>query len=176
MQAYIQSTSNLNYIFYIWPPPELILLLSALSNCVVKVMKPLYDILKAGNHWFATYHIHYKDKLGMIKSTYNPCLLYISSSFGIVRMQIDNILILADNDFTSTKEDTIKSAKTMTKDREHLTPTYFLKFNNAQIKLNLNGIVLTKKSYAGRILLIIDHVADSTSSKEIIRKKLLPKE
>ena len=112
----------------------------------------------------------------MIESTYDPCLLYSSSSFGIVGMQTDDTLILADNDFASTEEDAIRSAKIMTKDREHLTSAHSLKFNGAQIKLDSNEIVLTKESHVGGILPVTDHVADSTSSRGITRKKLSPKE
>ena len=139
-------------------------------------MKPLYGVLEAGNHWFATYHIHHKDKLGMKESTYDPCLFYSSGLFGIVGMQTDDILILADDDFASIEEDAIKSAKIMTKDRKYLTSAYSLKFNGAQIKLDSNGIVLTKESHVGGILLVTDHFADSTSSRGITRKKLSPKE
>ena len=175
-QAYVQSTSNLNQEFYIWPPLELISLLGASSDCILKVIKPLYGVPEAGNHWFAIYYTHYKEKLGIIESTYDPCFFYSSSSFGIVRMQTDDILILTDNDFASTEKDVIRLAKIMTKDREHLTPAHPLKFNGAQIKLDSNGIVLTKESHVGGILSVTDHAADSTSSREITRKKLSPKE
>ena len=60
----------------------------------------------------------------------------------------------------------------MTRDKKHLIFAYFLKFNGAQIKLNLNGIVLTKQSHVGGILLIIDQIADFSSSREITKKKL----
>lgn len=94
-------------------------------------MKSLYDIPEAGNYWFATYHTYHKDKLGIIESIYNHCLLYSSSLFDIVEMQTDGILILADNNFASTEEDAIRSAKLMTKNREYLTSTHPLKFNGA---------------------------------------------
>ncbi len=175
-QAYVQSTSNLNREFYIRPPPKLILLLGALSDCVIKVMKPLYGVPEADNHWFATYHTHYKKKLGMEKSTYNPYFLYRSGPFGIVGIQTDDTLILANNDFASKEEVEIKARKIMTKDREHFTFIQPLKFNGAQIKLNSEGIVLTKESHEGEILLVTDHDADSTSSKGITKKKLSPQE
>ncbi len=38
-------------------------------------MKPLHDMPEASTTWFATYHPHYKEKLGTTKSTYNPSLL-----------------------------------------------------------------------------------------------------
>ena len=38
--------------------------------------KLLYGVPEAGNHCFAIYHPHYKEKLGMTESAYDPCLLY----------------------------------------------------------------------------------------------------
>ncbi len=64
----------------------------------------------------------------------------------------------------------------MTKDREYFTCTKLIKFNGAQIKLDSDGIVLTKDSHIGGILLVTDHNADSTSSRGITRKKLSTKE
>ncbi len=49
-QACVQSTSDLNRDFYIGPPLELISLLGASSDCIIKVMKPLYGVPEAGNH------------------------------------------------------------------------------------------------------------------------------
>lgn len=152
------------------------MLFDALFDYDVKVIKSLYSVSEVGNHWFTTYHIYYKDKLGMIKSTYNLCLLYNFSSFGIVEIQIDDTLILADNDFASIEEDGIRLAKIITKVKKHLTPSHPLNSNGIQIKLNSNKIILIKKSYIGGIFPIIDHVIDSTNSNRIIRKKLSSKE
>ncbi len=176
MQAYVQSILELNRDFYIWPPTELISLLNAKLDYIVKVIKPFYNILEAGNHWFVTYHMHYKEKLGMTESIYDPCLLFRSEPLGIMRMQIDDKLILADNNFASTEKNAIKLAKIMIKDRKYLIPVYPLKFNNAKIKLNSNGIVLIKRCYIREIFLVTDYATDSTSSREITRKKLSPKE
>ena len=175
-QTYVQSTSNMNRQFYIRPPPELISLLDPSSDCIVKVMKPLYDVPEAGNHWFATYHTHHKNKLEMKESKYDPCLLYSSGPFGVVGMLTDDILILADNDFAGKEESAIQTVKIMTKDREHLTSSHPLKFNRVQIKLDSEGIVLTKESHVGGILSITNRDVDSTSSRGITRKKLSPKE
>lgn len=62
----------------------------------------------------------------------------------------------------------------MTKD--YLISSHLLKFIRVQIKLNLEGIVLTKKSHVGSIFPFINHDIDSTSSREITRKMLSPKE
>ena len=64
----------------------------------------------------------------------------------------------------------------MTKDGEYLTLAHPLKFNSAQIKLDSNGIILTKKSHVSGIFSVTNHIPDSTSSKEITRKKLSLKE
>ena len=67
------------------------------------VVKPLYGIAEAGTHWWATYFKHHRDQLKMITSTYDPCL-FISNSdstcFGIVGMQTDDTLILANDEFS----------------------------------------------------------------------------
>ena len=111
MQAYVQSTSELNQDFYIQSLLEFISLLDAKSDYIVKVIKPLYNVPEAENHWFATYHTHHKKKLGMTKSTYDPCLLLRSELLGIMRMQTDDTLILADNNFASIKKKQLNHQK-----------------------------------------------------------------
>ena len=129
------------------------------------------------NHLFTTYHTYHKAQLGIKELTYDPYIFFSSSpAFGIVGIQINNILILADNDFASIEEDVIKSTKIMTKNREYLTYAHPLKFSGAQIKLDLDRIVLIKESHIGGILLVTDNIADLTSFKGITRKKLSPKE
>lgn len=49
-QAYVQSTLDLNRDFFIRPPPELITMMGTSPECILKVVKPLYDIPEAGNH------------------------------------------------------------------------------------------------------------------------------
>lgn len=61
----------------------------------------------------------------------------------------------------------------MIKDREYLTPTHSLKFNGTQIKLNSNKIAFTKERYVRGILLVTNHVADSTSFKEDYKEKTI---
>lgn len=91
-------------------------------------------------------------------------------------MQIDNIIFLASSIFDNTEKIEIRLAKIITKDRKHLMFIYFLKFNYAKIKLDLNKIVLIKKSYIKKILLVIIYIVDFINSKKIIEKKLSLKE
>jgi hypothetical protein len=83
-QAYIQSTMNLNREFYIHLPRELQSELGIGKDTVLKVLKPLYRVLKAGNHWFKIYHLHYIQQLHMDQSIYNPYLLQSNKPFGIM--------------------------------------------------------------------------------------------
>ncbi len=116
-QAYVQSTSDLNRDFFIRPPPELITMMGASSDCILKVVKPLYGVPEAGNHWFATYHNYHINDLSMTESTYDPCLLYRCEPYGIVGLQTDDTLMLANNTFAAIEEEAIKTAKLMTKQR-----------------------------------------------------------
>ena len=76
---------------------------------VLKVIKPLYGIPEAGNHWFNTYHTHHIKELQMSQSTYDPCLLCTNTNtsatagFGVVGLQTDNTLFIRDDVFTKVK-------------------------------------------------------------------------
>ena len=61
------------------------------------VRKLLYSILEAGTYQQATYYKYYKEKLSIVTSTYNPYLLVSTKKdmFRVVRMQTDDMLILA---------------------------------------------------------------------------------
>lgn len=63
------------------------------------------------NHWFATYHIYYKEKLTMEKLVYNFYLLYKSSLLGIMGIQTDDTLILANKNFANKEKAKIKVVK-----------------------------------------------------------------
>uniref|UniRef100_A0A093UYI9 Transposon Ty1-NL2 Gag-Pol polyprotein n=1 Tax=Talaromyces marneffei PM1 TaxID=1077442 RepID=A0A093UYI9_TALMA len=98
-QAYIQSTTKLNRDFYIRITPDLAEYFPGAT--FLKVVRPLYGIPEAGNHWFRTYHNHHTEKLNMETSTYDPCLLHCSDSkqgFGIYeRRKRFNVLIFFAN-------------------------------------------------------------------------------
>jgi hypothetical protein len=90
-QIYVQFRFNLNRDFYVQSSLELIKLMKIFSDCILKMIKLLYDVSKADNHWFKTYHDHHTDKLSMTQSTYDSYLLYITFiqiDLGIVSMQM----------------------------------------------------------------------------------------
>jgi hypothetical protein len=60
----------------------------------------------------------------MDQSTYNPCLLYTSKNgLGIIGLQTDDSLILADKAFAETEENNLRETGFLSKNREKLTPT-----------------------------------------------------
>jgi hypothetical protein len=69
--------------------------------------------------------------------------LYSNKPFGIVGLQTDNTLFLADKTFADTEENKLHKAKFMAKERERLTAVTPLKFNGAIIQLVSDGITLT---------------------------------
>jgi hypothetical protein len=124
IQIYVQSRSILNRNFYVQSLSKLIKLMKIFNDCILKMIKSLYDVSKADNHWFKTYHDHHTDKLNMISFTYDSCLLYIiifiQIDLRIMNMQTDDIFILVDQSFAVVEDEAIHSAKIMIKTREQL--------------------------------------------------------
>ena len=52
----------------------------------------------------------------MEQFTYDPCLLYSNKPLGIVGLQIDNTLFLADVEFADTEQGKLHKAKFMAKE------------------------------------------------------------
>ncbi|KAE8549770.1 hypothetical protein EYB25_008294 [Talaromyces marneffei] len=176
-QAYIQSTTKLNRDFYIRITPELAQYFP--GGTFLKVVRPLYGIPEAGNHWFRTYHNHHTENLNMDVSTYDPCLLHCSDSkqgFGIIGMQTDDTLIVANDTFAAREEEEIRRAKILCKPREQLTTDNPLKFNGAVVTETAQGITLTQKRTCSHIRPVQDQAADTTNSRGKVRKDASPQE
>jgi hypothetical protein len=145
-QVYVQFRSILNRDFYVQSSSKLIKLMTISNDCILKVIKSLYDVSKADNHWFKTYHDHHVNKLKMTQFTYDLCLLYITVishiDMRIVSMQTNDTLILADKSFVVVEEEAVHSAKILTKTREQLTFNNALKFNDTRIeRIDSNDII-----------------------------------
>ena len=121
---------------------------------MVKVIRPLYGIPEAGNHWFKTYHTHHAKKLNMDQSTYDPCLLHMNDSttaaFGIIGL---DTLILANPSFARTIN--IFSANNSSAD------DFIIKLNKLLDNLRTKRYFITNKK-------IIHYYAPATEHKAII--------
>ncbi|KAJ6050709.1 uncharacterized protein N7446_010818 [Penicillium canescens] len=103
-QAYVQSTTSLNRLILAYLPKEIKSKFPA--GTIMVVRKPLYGIPEAGTHWWATYHKHHRERLEMVTSTYDPCLLVSTGkgAFGVVGTQTDDTLILGTDEFATLEE------------------------------------------------------------------------
>jgi hypothetical protein len=189
-QAYVQSTTLLNRDFYVKPPRELAEHLHLRGDSVLKVVKPLYGVPEAGNHWFKTYHFHHINELAMEQSTYDPCLLYSKQPFGVVGLQTDDTLIVGDDDFLESEQLKLKEAQFLAKEREQLTFDHDLKFNGGIIHAEttetsgnttitepqITGITLTQERQCGNLKTVSTENSTTTSSRGAIRTNLTIKE
>ena len=120
----------------------------------------------------------------MKKSTYDFCLLYSHQSFGIVRMQIDDILLLTTDDFANKEEKAVKSTKILIKDRICFISTNPIKFNDMKIQLHFDidindsvlYITLFQEIYIDGITLIQKNNASCISNRGVVRKNLNTKD
>jgi hypothetical protein len=117
----------------------------------------------------------------MIVSTFDSCLLhivgFINQNFGIVRLQTDDTLILADEDFVTLEENELIRARLTFKKREKLISTISIKFNDDLIFLSDNFLLLTQSKQFDQIKLInLSFSINLTSSREEIRKMITLKD
>jgi hypothetical protein len=162
IQTYVQSITSLNRDFFVRSFVELIKHLDIDTNSILKIIKLLYDVFEADNHWFVIYHVHHVNKLEMSQSIYDLCLLHTNMKIdtssdlqtdlkddllfrtnkNIVNIQTNDILILIDSNFAIAKKKAIIDAKIMIKSRDNLESNFSLKFNDTIIERQKNDIYL----------------------------------
>ena len=84
------------------------------KGIIVLVVKLLYGLAEAKNHWFAIYLDHHKEKLGIEILPYDPCPFITKDhgkNFGIARLQTDNTLNIKIETFMKIKETEIMKTK-----------------------------------------------------------------
>ena len=171
-QAYVQAMTLLNRPFFIIPPPELAEALNVEPGFVVKVIRPLYGVPEAGNHWYKTYQSHHIEELSMQQSTYDPCLLFNTKPFGVVGLQTDDTLFVGDGAFAEMEQEKLEKAGFMAKEREQLTSAHDLKFNGGTIKIDNNSITLTQERQCKNLKIVNSKNTTTTSSRGAVRENL----
>ncbi|KAI0994669.1 hypothetical protein K3495_g13512 [Podosphaera aphanis] len=100
------------------------------------VIKPLYGIPEAGNHWFDTWIKHLTRELGLKSSCFDPCLLVTHGNpFSITGMQVDDTLFLGTEDFLKLEDEKLLKAKFPAKPIERLAKNSPIQFNGLLISL-----------------------------------------
>jgi hypothetical protein len=89
----------------------------------------------------------------MATSTYNPCLLIITTkaAFGVVEMQTDDTLILRSKEFNTIKEEELTKAKFSAKPKELLFSETLLIFNGCILTQKEGDIELRQKKQGRKL-------------------------
>ena len=85
----------------------------------------------------------------MVTLSYDLCLLITTKkeAFGVVSMQIDNILFLASEEFAALEDSKLKKAHLTIKPRDELSTESNLIFNRCIVIINSDStIYLTQKN------------------------------
>jgi hypothetical protein len=122
-------------------------------NTIIIVQKLLYRILKAGTHWWATYHKHHKEKLVIATFTYNLCFLIIiiKVAFGVVGIQTDDTLIFRLKEFNTIEKEELTKAKFSAKPKELLSLETLLIFNGCILTQKEGDIKLRQKEQGKKL-------------------------
>lgn len=109
--------------------------------------------------------------------TYDPCLLHSTKDcLGVVGIQTDDTLFLADETFAKKEQTELNIAKFMAKDREHLTTHTPLKFNGSIISLLNNTILLNQAQQIDNLHLVGNISADMPCARGITKRRATPKD
>jgi hypothetical protein len=98
----------------------------------------------------------------MATSIYDLCFLITTNkdTFGIVGMQTDDTIILADERFLAREEEELKQAKYTTKPKEKLTAVNPLLFNGCVLSLQGDQMTLCQKDQGKKLRLVDSEILD----------------
>ncbi|KAI1003692.1 hypothetical protein K3495_g4515 [Podosphaera aphanis] len=113
----------------------------------------------------------------MTQSTFDSCLLrcHKAGLLGILGLQIDDTLFLANDRFANDEQIKLKEAKFPAKERHKLTEDQPLNFNGCTISLDAdkNILRLTQEHQCNSLTLVSEAVTTSTSSRGAVLTLLL---
>ena len=124
------------------------------QGTVLQVVLPLYGILEAGTHWFKTYHDHYTAKLGIVPSTFDPCLLFNEKATAIISIQTNDTLIAANTEFMAKEEYELQKAKLRARPYEQLSTDHPLEFNGFVVNQSDDKIQILQHDQIDKIKLL----------------------
>ena len=105
-QAYTRSRSYLVRDILCWPSPEVIEAYGLAPDTIMHVIKPLYGLAEAGNHWYETWVTYLRENLRLGPSCFDPCqLMTRSKPLAISGVQVDDTIFLADHQFVKLEDE-----------------------------------------------------------------------
>ena len=113
----------------------------------------------------------------MQQFTYDPCLLYTnfskeSKNFEIVKLQIDDTLILKDETFANVENFHFHETKLLAKKKKKFTSQHSIKFNDVYIKQENSFFYLNQERLCKNLRLITLQSSDLISARGVIRKSV----
>jgi len=159
VQAYTQSTTELNRKIFVKPVPEF----GYSNDTILRVHRPLYGVPEAGLHWFQTYHGFHTKSLSMTASAHDMCLLYTENATSrdkakepaaLTCLQTDDSLILCNDAFA--KLESKMSSRFECKAISKLAEGVPLKFNGTVATKNGKYIALRADVSSRNVLNTID--------------------
>lgn len=154
-QAYTHSRTHLIRDIYCWPSPEIVQAKNLPPGTLMHVVKPLYGIPEAGNHWFDTWIKYLTKELALKSSCFDPCLLVTHSKpFSISGMQVDDTLFLGTEEFLRLEDAKLIEAKFPAKPIERLSEKNPLHFNGLLITLRDNALHIEPNGQGKKIKLV----------------------
>jgi hypothetical protein len=93
-------------------------------------------------------------------------------NIGIIGLQTDDTLLLADKDFATEEEKELQKVGFLTKEREELTTTNPIKFNGGQLTLKGNSLTLNQGQHCQNLRAVSLETVDLTSARGVIRKQI----
>lgn len=166
-QAYVQSETPLNRLILAQLPSQI--RDDYPEGTIMRILKPLYGIAEAGTHWWATYSRHHKEKLSMITSTFDPCLLISTKAFGIVGLQTDDTLILGDEEFQSLEDAELTKANFTAKPKQKLEMNTPLLFNGCILGIEDGNLTIRQKDQGKKINVIRED--DQQATQQYIEQR-----
>ena len=118
----------------------------------------------------------------MHQSTYDPCLLHTDvtsggKGFGVVGLQTDDTLILADEHFAEAEEIELHRAKLLAKPREQLTIITSIKFNGGYLKqTDTNSILFNQERLCQSLRTVKLQPTDLVNTRGTVKKLATPKD
>jgi hypothetical protein len=109
----------------------------------------------------------------MEQSTYDSCLLHTKeNSIGIIGLQTDDTLLLADKGFVAKEEKKLREIGFLTKEREELITKNPIKFNGGYLTMKGATLTLTQQQYCENLEAVSSEAVDLISSQGMTRKQV----
>ena len=113
----------------------------------------------------------------MRQSTFDSCLLYTNDyNFGVVELQIDDTLILADGKFATVEKNELRAVKLLVKERERLTKITLIEFSEDHIEKTNNDLYFNQSRQCSCLRLVTIKSANLINTRDVVKSNVTLKD